>query len=89
MANNICFVAIFKNFYIAFNYTVMATYCIMVQTFKKLVAYEIAEVQDSEDPPSNPTYSKRTFGYVSGSSEEKSYKKKGLHVATFSLYRCI
>ena len=60
MANNICFVALFKNSYIVSNYTVMAIYCIMAQAFRKLISYEIAEVQDSEDPLNKQTDSKRT-----------------------------
>lgn len=51
MANNICFAALFKNSCIVSNYTVMAIYCITAQAFRKLFSYEIAEVQDSEDPP--------------------------------------
>ena len=60
MANNICFGAIFKNSYIVSNYTVMAIYCIMAQTFRKLFSYGIVEVQDSEDPLNKQTDSKRT-----------------------------
>ena len=60
MANDICFAEIFKNLYIVSKYTVMATYCIMAQAFRKLFSYEIVEVQDSEDPPNKLTHSKRT-----------------------------
>ena len=68
----------------------MAIYCITAQAFRKLFSYEIAEVQDSEDPPKQANWFQENLKHLAGALSFSEFcKKKRLHIATFSFYKYI